>query len=71
MNIALITIMDDSNLGNRLQNYAVQEILKLKGHNVTILCFSFKYYSLFSKYGMYGVFHDFLLKTGIRSSNIY
>lgn len=35
--IAIITIYDKNNYGNRLQNYAVQEILKKRGFNVETL----------------------------------
>ncbi len=38
MKIGIITINDNNNYGNRLQNYAVQEILNKKGHeSITIL----------------------------------
>ena len=39
--VAIITINDNSNIGNRLQNYAVQELLKKKGCKVeTILYYA-------------------------------
>lgn len=34
MNIGIVTIVDNDNFGNRLQNYAVQEFLKGQGYNV-------------------------------------
>ena len=38
MKIALYTITEGENYGNRLQNYAMQEVLKKHGHSVkTIL----------------------------------
>ncbi|MBE6763358.1 MAG: polysaccharide pyruvyl transferase family protein [Ruminococcaceae bacterium] len=37
MKIAIITLNGIKNLGNRLQNYAVQEILKERGHSVSSL----------------------------------
>ena len=33
-NIAILTITDGQNYGNRLQNFALQEVLKKKGYNV-------------------------------------
>ncbi len=39
MRIGITTLYGDSNYGNRLQNYAVQELLKSKGFDVdTLLC---------------------------------
>lgn len=37
MNIAIVTIQDINNYGNRLQNYATQRILEKKKHNVVSL----------------------------------
>ena len=34
-NIALITLYDDINFGNKLQNYAVQTYFKIMGFRVT------------------------------------
>ncbi len=71
MKIAVLTLMDDSNLGNRLQNYAVQEIFRKRGHDVTTVYAAFKNYNTFSANGIKGAVHDFLLKSGIRSSGFY
>lgn len=71
MKIAVLTLMDDSNLGNRLQNYAVQQMLRKKGHDVTTLYTAFQYYNILSANGIKGAIHDFLLKSGIRSSHFY
>lgn len=37
MKIGIITIMDNTNYGNRLQNYALQVFLKSLGHDVVTL----------------------------------
>lgn len=37
MRVALLTIQDDGNFGNRLQNYALQTVLEKRGANVTNL----------------------------------
>lgn len=37
MKVAIITIIDKENIGNRLQNYAVQELLKYYGLDVTTI----------------------------------
>ncbi len=37
MNVCIVTLYDKSNIGNRLQNYAVQEMLKAKGCNVSTI----------------------------------
>lgn len=71
MKIANLTIMDDSNLGNRLQNYAVQKVLQKMGHDVTSLYYSLSEYRLFSKKGLTVAVHDFLLWSGIRSTVFY
>lgn len=41
--IAIITIYDMNNYGNRLQNYAVQEVLKAKGFEVETIKYSIDY----------------------------
>lgn len=71
MKVAIITLNDDSNIGNRLQNYAVSKLIENKGHEVTTLTFSFNKYPKFSKYWILGIVHDFLLKSGIRNSFFY
>lgn len=36
-NILLVTLFDDNNIGNRLQNYALQHILELQDANVSVV----------------------------------
>lgn len=70
MKVAILTLMDDSNIGNRLQNYAVQTILEKKGHEAISLYYSLPNAKLYSWRGITGAIHDFLLYSGIRSSTI-
>ena len=42
--IGIITIYDEDNYGNRLQNYAVQETLKKMGFDVETIKYNYVYY---------------------------
>ncbi len=71
MKVAVVTLMDDANLGNRLQNYAVQQILSQKGYDVTSLYVATKTCNTFSRHGIKERLHALLLRTGLRSSPFY
>ncbi len=71
MKVAVVTLMDDANLGNRLQNYAVQQILCQRGYDVTSIYTTTKTSSMFSRHGIKEWLHAVLLRTGLRSSHFY
>lgn len=79
MKVAILTIRDDSNYGNRLQNYAMQQILKKKNINVITLSRRYNLKSLslyksikikFKKY-ITILFHFLGVKSNRRRYNFY
>ena len=69
-NVAIITIFDIDNYGNRLQNYAVQEILKKRGlYPITIKSEYFKNnfkYILWPMYKFLQIKYDIFFKKNLR-----
>lgn len=71
MKVGIITINDAVNIGNRLQNYAVQEILKEHGHEVYTLIYDV-YDDEAKGISKIKIFLDNLMvKSGFSTSDIY
>ncbi len=71
MRVAVVTLMGHANLGNRLQNYAVQKILENRGYEVTSIYTATKTCSICSVHGLIERAHGLLLRSGVRNSRLY
>lgn len=71
MKVGIITIIDQVNIGNRLQNYAAQELLKARGCQVSTLVYE-TYDEEGSKlYRVKAFFRNLLVRSGIFTSRFY
>lgn len=69
MRIAILTLIGPENIGNRLQNYAVQELLKNKNFDVETLYYNVSDDNFKSK--AISIIHSLFIKFGILDSDFY